>query len=147
MCLWQAFHEPVVKVFTKSTTLRGTERKLHLLPLLMKQKEAALVPILSGLLDKVPYTHNKRGKCIAKILGFLSKSILTAHKVSALKMPASIIFNNVLLSKPVSSGCEGKAHHKGRSIKSSPSSTRPKKNMRNYSASEHYTAQIEFCSF
>lgn len=118
----------------------------------MKQKEAALMPILPGFLDKVPYTHEQRGKRISRILFFFF------FKVSQFWQPTKfqpekcqpVLFLTTLFqnthSKLVSSGCEGRAHCKGRSIKLLPRPTRPKKNMRNYSASKHYVAQIEFCS-
>lgn len=51
------------------------------------------------------------------------------------------------LSKLVSSHCKGKAQSKGRSIKLFPRPIRPKENMRDYSASQHYMAQMEFCTF
>lgn len=50
-------------------------------------------------------------------------------------------------SKLVSSHCRGKAYSKGRRIKLLPRPTRPKENMRYYSASQDYMAQMEFCSF
>lgn len=64
-------------------------------------------------------------------------------------MSDGIIFNNALPkhSKLVSSHCRGKAPSKGRSIKLLPRPTRPKENMRYYSASQDYMAQMEFCSF
>lgn len=62
-------------------------------------------------------------------------------------MSDGIIFNNALLSELVSSHCKGKAQSKGRSIKLLPRPIRPKENMRDYSASQHYVAQMEFCTF
>lgn len=53
----------------------------------------------------------------------------------------------ITLSKLVSSHCKGKAHSKGRGTKLLPRPTSPKENMRDYSASQHYMAQMEFCSF
>lgn len=58
----------------------------------------------------------------------------------------TVLFQNTL-SKLVSSHCKGKTHSKGRSIKLLPRPARPKENMRDYSASQHYMAQMEFCSF
>lgn len=57
-----------------------------------------------------------------------------------------MLFQNIL-AKLVSSHCKGKAQSKGRSIKLFPRPIRPKENMRDYSASQHYMAQMEFCSF
>lgn len=57
-----------------------------------------------------------------------------------------MLFQNTL-SKLVSSHCKGKAQSKGRSIKLLPRPIRPKENTRDCSASKHYVAQIEFCTF